>query len=258
MSEFEQKEPTVTPETPVEGEGKLDKAKAFAKQHRIALIALSVAVIGSFTFGYMIGHRQGLTAVGFAADAEQLGEVVQKQKAELENVSKRFNETVQERDVAVSNANKFYQSYNDARATTSQVEGLNAMYRDLLRNRGGVSLTVQNIAVKPLPDNAFEYVIDLVQVSETNQKASGTVDVRLVGDDDVLSVPLEDNSFNFDNYERLTGRWTMPKGFTPKYIEVRLNGATPVAKRFSWQKGNETTLESMLLADIPQVKADTK
>lgn len=33
-----------------------------------------------FALGYTIGHRQGLTVVGYDADAEQLVEVVQKQK----------------------------------------------------------------------------------------------------------------------------------------------------------------------------------
>lgn len=243
---------------------KADKAKSqsevkrFLKRHSPVLLALTATVLGSFAFGYMVGHRQGLTVVGFAADAEQLNEVVQKQKAELETLGKRFNSTVQERDVAVSNANKFYQSFNEEKARTVQVEGINQMYRDLLKTRGGVSLTVHNLAVTPLPDNAYEYVLDLVHVSENNRQASGNIEIRLINGDEVLAVPMEDKTFNFSSHERLTGRWTMPKGFTPQFIEVRLSGSTPVTKRFSWQRGKEVAMPSSTISEIPQAKANVK
>jgi hypothetical protein len=38
---------------------------------------------------------------------------------------------------------------------------------------------VQHIAIKPLPENAFEYQLDLVQVSPSKRAASGTVELRL-------------------------------------------------------------------------------
>lgn len=43
------------------------------------MIAATVLIGGSFMLGYTVGHRQGLTVVGYDADAEQLVEVVQKQ-----------------------------------------------------------------------------------------------------------------------------------------------------------------------------------
>ena len=106
-----------------------------------------------------------------------------------------------------------------------------------MRQRGGLALTVQHLGIKALPDNAFEYQIDLVQVSPGKNRASGTVELRLIKGTEILVVPLEDKNFNFDNYERLTGRWTMPKGFKPEFIEVRLSGAKPVIRRFSWDQG---------------------
>lgn len=232
--------------------------KAKLKRHTPVLIAGLVLVLGCTSFGYMIGKRQGLTVTGFDMDAEQLNEIVQQQKTELETISKRFNATVQERDVAVGNANKFYQAYNEEKRNTAQMESINKMYRELLKTRGGVSLTVQNVGIKSLPDNAFEYTIDLVQVSENGRKASGSVEIRLINGEDVMGVPLEDKTFNFEHYERLTGRWTMPKGFTPQYVEIRLSGAVPVTKRFAWQRGKAQEATSKSISEIPQVKANSK
>ena len=56
------------------------------------LIAGGVILASASLFlGYSIGHRQGLTVVGYDADAQQLAEVVQKQKTTLDTVNKNYN-----------------------------------------------------------------------------------------------------------------------------------------------------------------------
>lgn len=223
------------------------------------VIGGTLLTLGSLALGYSVGHRQGLTVVGYDADAEQLVEVVQKQKTALNALNKSLNTAVQERDVAVSNANDLFTALNEAREKTSQVEGMSTIYREVLRDRGGLSLTVQNVGVKPLPENAYEYLLDLMQVSPGKRRVSGSVELRLIQGTEVLVVPLEDNHFNFDDFERLTGRWTMPKGFTPQYIEVRLTGTgTPVIKRFSWQRGKPVENSSASISEIPQAEANAQ
>ena len=208
--------------------------------------------------GYTVGHRQGLTVVGFDADAEQLVEVVQKQKTSLDALNKNYNAAVQERDVAVTNSNELYLSLQKALDQQAQSETTAVIYREVLRQRGGIPLAVQHIAIKPLPENAFEYQLDLVQVSPSKRAASGTVELRLIRGTEVLVVPLEDKNFNFENYERLTGRWTMPKGFTPQFIEVRLTGSTPVTRRFSWSRGEAVESQSAFVSEIPQAEANAQ
>ena len=229
---------------------------SFWHTNRPLVIGAIVLILGSVSLGYTVGHRQGLTVVGYDADAEQLVEVVQKQKTALDAVNKSLNATVQERDVAVSNANDLYQGITQAKNDKAQMEGMSSLYREILRQRGGLSLTIQDLAIKPLPENAFEYQLDLVQVSPNKRRATGSVEMRLIQGDEILVVPLEDNNFNFDDFERLTGRWTMPKGFTPQFIEVRLTGATSVTKRFSWQRGKPVEAESAFVAEIPQAEAN--
>jgi hypothetical protein len=47
------------------------------------------------------------------------------------------------------------------------------------------------LAIKPLPENAYEYQLDLVQVSPNKRRAVGTVEMRLIKDTEVLVVPLK-------------------------------------------------------------------
>ncbi|MEN8291787.1 DUF6776 family protein [Acinetobacter radioresistens] len=233
--------------------------KPFLQTNMPLVMGGALLTLGSLALGYSVGHRQGLSVVGYDADAEQLVEVVQKQKTALNALNKSLNAAIQERDVAVSNSNDLYTALNEARAKQSQVEGMSLIYREVLRDRGGLSLTIQNLGIKPLPENAYEYQLDLVQVSPNKRRASGSVELRLIQGTEVLVVPLEDNKFNFEDFERLTGRWTMPKGFTPQFIEVRLTGAgTPVIKRFSWQRGKPVENSSAFISEIPQAEANAQ
>lgn len=238
------------------------KEKAFKLSHLQGNMPLviggAILILGSGLLGYTVGHRQGLTVSGYDADAEQLVEVITVQKQRLETLNKTLNSAIQERDVAISNANDLNVAVTQAKADKQQAEGAALIYREVLRQRGGLSLTVQNIGVKPLPDNAFEYQIDLVQISPARRNATGTVELRLISGSEELVVPMESNNFNFENFERLTGRWSMPKGFHPRFIEVRLNGATPVIKRYSWTQGKPINAESAFVSDIPQVEANAQ
>lgn len=217
-----------------------------------------VLCAGSILLGYTVGHRQGLTVVGFDADAEQLVEVVKQQKTTLDTLNKNLNLAVQERDVAVDSSNDLVKALELSKSEKTQVDGMSGIYREVLRQRGGVSLTVQNLAVKALPENAFEYQLDLMQVSPSRRRTSGNAEIRLINGTEVLVVPMEVSNFNFEDFERLTGRWTMPKGFAPQYIEVRLNGSTPVIKRFSWQKGSAVDSSVAFAAEVPQAEANVQ
>lgn len=217
-----------------------------------------ILCVGSVILGYTVGHRQGLTVVGYDADAEQLVEVVKKQKNELQSINKTLNLAVQERDVAVTNSNDMYAALTQANSEKHQIQGMSEIYRDVLRARGGLSLTVQNLKVKPLPENVYEYELDLIQVSPNNRLATGNVVIRLIQGTEVLIVPLENNQFNFEDYARLTGRWTMPKGYRPQFIEVRLDGSTPVVKRFSWQQGKPVENSVATASEIPKAVANSQ
>ena len=232
--------------------------KTLMQGNRPLYVAAVVLSAGSLLLGYTVGHRQGLTVVGYDADAEQLVEVVQKQKNTLTALNKSLNVAVQERDVAVNNSNELFDALNKVKSEKIQVDGMSSIYREILRQRGGLSLTVQNIAVKPLPENAFEYQLDLIQVSPNQQRATGNVELRLISGTEVLVIPMENRSFSFADFERLTGRWTMPKGFNPQYIEVRLNGATPVIKRFGWQRGKSVENLASFAAEVPQAEANVQ
>jgi len=232
--------------------------RSFLEGSTPLIIGALVLVLGGGLVGYTVGHRQGLSVTGYGADAEQLAEVVKVQKERLDLQGKMLNSATQERDVAVANAESLFDTVQQVKADQQQVDSMLNLYRTVLKQRGGISLTVQNLGIRPLPENAYEYQIDLLQVSPNNRRASGSIELRLIRGTEILVVPLEKSQFNFENFERLTGRWTMPKGFTPQFIEVRMTGAVPVAKRFNWARGGAVVAPSAFISEIPQVKPNVQ
>lgn len=212
---------------------------------------------GGLAIGYTIGHKQGLTAVGFAADAEQLNEVVQEQKKAITILNTSLNTSVQERDLALANAKSLTDNLKNESELRQQIEQQRDIFREILRLRGGVALTVQNIDIRPLPDHAYEYRVDLMQIMPNKRRASGTAQIRLISNDNVLVVPMADSHYSFDTSARLTGRWTMPNGFVPQFVEIRLQGAgAPVVKRYAWERGAAIDDMPAILSEIPEAKAN--
>ena len=229
---------------------------SFFKSHYPLVIAGILLAGGGAFMGYSVGHDQGLTVVGFDADAQELATIVEEQKVNLDAANTALNTATQERDIAVQSAKQLNEVLSKAKEDKAHSDFLSQTYREKLKERGGLSLSVQNIAVKPLPSNAYEYVVDLVQVSPNNRRASGRVEIRLINREETLVIPLEKDQFNFDYYERLTGRWTMPSGFTPQFIEVHLKGSQIAIQRFAWQHGKETIESPAFISEIPQTEAN--
>lgn len=234
------------------------KKQNFVQANKFLLLGSILLCFGGFALGYIVGHKQGLTVVGYDADAQQLVDVIQKQKDTLAELNKNFNLTTQERDLALGNTTSLTHALTENKADLSISQTQSQIYRNLLRQRGGVGLMVQNLAVRPLPENAFEYQLDLLQVSPNQRKANGSVELRLIRGDEILVVPMQNSRFNFENFERLTGRWTIPNGFVPQYIEVRINGGMNEIRRFNWLKGKEIDNPARFATDIPQAEAKTQ
>lgn len=234
------------------------KLHHFMHSNMPLVLAAVVLGGGGLAIGYTVGHKQGLTAVGFAADAEQLNEVVQEQKKAINILNTSLNTTVQERDLALTNGKTLTENMRKSTELEQQTEQQRDIYREILRLRGGVALTVQNIDIKPLPENAYEYRLDLMQILPNNHRAAGTVQIRLINSQNVLVVPLTNNRYSFDNTARLTGRWTMPNGFIPEFVEIHLqpNVGQPVVKRYAWQRGAEIENMPTILSEIPQAEAN--
>lgn len=223
------------------------------------LLALAGLVLGggSALLGYSVGHQQGVTAVGASADqVDDLRKQLRTQTTAAETLTQTLGSTTQERDLAVENNHQLSSQVNgliDGRAlAVARQDSL----IDWAAQNGGMPLDVRDIQIKPLPEQAYEYRVDVRAIASGQRSSSGTLALYLIQGETLLEIPVNPARFNVRGFEQLVGRWTMPKGITPQFIEVRLqSGGQSVVKRFAWEQGDVIHDMPATLADVPPIVA---
>lgn len=223
----------------------------------LALMAILVAS-GAALLGYSVGHQQGMTVVGASVrDVSDLKESIAEQKSTIEILNRTLATMVQERDLALESAQSVQEQMRTEVNLRQLSESRLTSYQDLLIGHGGVDLSIRSIHIKPLPDRAFEYEFDLMQLRPNRREVSGRVQMHLINGETIVEVPLAQDQFKFNSFQRLAGRWTMPAGFTPQYVEIKLRGGGQnTTQRYAWERGSQSTEIPATLADLPPVPAE--
>ncbi len=224
----------------------------------LGLAGLVVAV-GSVMVGYSLGLQHGLTRIGASAEqVAQLREDLQKQTSAVSTLSQTLTSTTQERDLAVDNNERL--TTEMAKVTDGQelAAARQQSLIDWINAHGGAPLAIRAVDIKPLPQQAFEYHIDLMAISDSKKPVSGTLELYLIDGDTLMEVPVNPARFTVRGFERLVGRWTMPKDARPQFIEVRVKGGRePIVQRFAWESGDVIKDMPSSLADVPMLTEET-
>lgn len=216
-------------------------------------LALSVLTV---LIGYFIGHRQGVTEVGASAEeVTQLRKELDKKTQLLATLTKTVETSVQERDIALSTNNGLQANLAMQTALVDQTTAERNFYQDKILAQGGFPLEVQQLTIKPLPENAFEYHLDLAQLRKNRTAVNGSYTLKLIEGETVLSIPVSSSRFSLTDFSHLKGRWTMPTGFNPQFIEVSVQAAgDPVTQRYAWQRTAETIELPATLDEMPPLQ----
>ncbi len=219
-----------------------------AKRDHLLIAAGALLVVSGLWLGYFVGHRQGMSVIGASSsELQKLRAQIDQQQQTVETLTKTLSNSVQERDIALTTSKGLTDTLAKATADRALVDGQLNVYRNRLLGFGGISLTLQKVEILPVSSSVFEYNIDLMQLRQKAGAARGTYSVRLIRGDKVVDVPLTSNKVEITDFQRLTGRWTMPAGFTPEFIEVSANaGGQSTIQRFAWERGAP-------LKDMPQM-----
>ncbi len=232
-----------------------DRTKRAQRDH-LLIAAGALLVLSGLWLGYFVGHRQGMSVIGASSsELNKLRTQIDQQKQTEETLTRTLSNTVQERDIALTTSKGLTDSLAKLTAEKDLVGGQLSAYRGRLLGFGGITLTLQNVEILPVSASVFEYNIDLMQLRQKTSASRGTYSVRLINGDKVVDVPLTNNKVEITDFQRLTGRWTMPAGFTPEFIEVSANaGGQSTVQRFAWERG--APLKNMPQMALPEALAN--
>ncbi|MBC7750852.1 MAG: hypothetical protein H7Z73_03905 [Candidatus Saccharibacteria bacterium] len=227
-----------------------------AKRDHLLIAVGALLVISGLWLGYFVGHRQGMSLIGASSgELDKLRTQIDQKQQTIETLTRTLSNTVQERDIALTTSKGLTDSLAKSSADRELIDGQMKAYRDRLLGFGGISLTLQVVNILPISPSVFEYNIDLMQLRQKASASRGTFSIRLIQEGKVVEVPLANNKVEITDFQRLTGRWTMPAGFTPEFIEVAANaGGQSTIQRFAWERG--APLKNMPQMSIPDALAN--
>lgn len=232
-----------------------DRTKRAQRDH-LLIAAGALLVLSGLWLGYFVGHRQGMSVIGASSsELQKLKTQIDQQKQTEETLTRTLSNTVQERDIALTTTKGLNESLSKLTAEQDLIGGQLNAYRGRLLSVGGIALTLQKVEILPVSASVFEYNIDLMQLRKGSGASRGTYSIRLLNGERTVDVQLSSNKVEMTDFQRLTGRWTMPVGFTPEFIEVSANaGGQSTVQRFAWERG--APLKNMPQMAIPDAIAN--
>jgi len=239
LSDQPTSEPSLSPEPPKKG---LEAVKHHwfkqTERERLFVTAGALLILSGLWLGYFVGHRQGMSVVGASlSDLSKLNSQIEQQQATIDTLNHTLANTVQERDIALTTSKGLTDSIAQQSADRAIADGRLQAYRDRLLAFGGFEMALQKVEIVPVAQNSYEFHVDLMQLRQKSVPLRGTLAIRLIQGTNVVNVPVADG-IKLSDFQRLKGRWNMPAGFTPEFVEVEANaGGQTVLQRFAWERG---------------------
>lgn len=226
-----------------------------AKRDHILIAAGVLLVLSGLWLGYFVGHKQGMSVIGASSsELNKLRAQIDQQQQTVDTLTKTLSNTVQERDIALTTSKELTDTVAKLTADRAIVDEQLKTLHDRLLGFGGIALTLQKVDIVPVSPSIFEYNIDLMQLRKNASVSRGILSIHLIQGDRIVDIPLSNNKIELTDFQRVTGRWTMPAGFTPEFIEVSANaGGQSTIQRFAWERG--APLKDMPQTTIPDALA---
>lgn len=217
---------------------------------------LLVSLVG-LLFGYKVGYYQGESYASEKAKQalggeELTAEDIKAMRGQVELLKSQLSTAQQERDISLSNLADLRTTNDQLKTVNLQFQQNDDIFTKLLAKEGGIPLQIIGAKIAPLPENAFEYRLDVAMLDKSNQVKKLLPKLTLLDDSHMVDVPLEPNSYDVHGIARVRGRFLMPQGFTPKQVKVELTAGTEkIEQIYDWQLGQPVDNMPYSLAETP-------
>lgn len=220
-----------------------------------ALVIVSIIVSTlSYKFAYRKGYHQAnkeasVTADGVAINAEGI-KSIQLENDVLQNES---DTAKQERDITLSNLTELRKRMEELETTNLQLQQTLSLYSKNISAQGGIPLQVIGAKIEPLPEDAFEYRFDVLQLTADGRTQTLRPRIELLNRTSFVEIPMKPTTYDISGVARIRGRFVMPEGFTPLQVKLRLRaGEENIEQLYNWRFGKRKNDVPLSLAEVPE------
>jgi hypothetical protein len=222
------------------------------------VVILVTAMVG-LIFGHKLGYQRGYHSM----ETETQQALINSEEAtkELEDTLLSHKIAInqaatakQELAISLANVKELNESKQELTVENKQLSQLNELYADIVSSKGGMPLQVLGAHIKPLPENAFEYMFDVGMLASDGMSKRLTPTLTLLNDDDFVEVPLDHPIDTIEGIVRIRGRFIMPSSFKPLQVKLSLKaGGQEVEQIYDWKLGARVDNMPLSLLDLPEV-----
>ena len=207
----------------------------------LILLAMGLLTLTGLALGSWLGYQAGLRAIGVSKtdiDRMKRENVTYRQQQDIYRTT--MSNAIRERDLATSNSTGLRLEVESLQRKLASTAAQITLYESQLAERGGLDLTINSLDIRPLEDNAFEYHLSIAGLTGSRRDLAGKAALRLGRGDELLEIPMTTDTFTVNGIAELRGRWRMPSGFSPQFIQVMIksaDGQQEDIQRFAWERG---------------------
>ena len=244
--------------SPVSSMGREQQGASTLVLALFVVVILVTAMVG-LIFGHKLGYQRGYHSM----ETETQQALINSEEATKELEDTRLSHKIainqaatakQELAISLANVKELSENKQELTVENRQLSQLNELYADIVSSKGGMPLQVLGAHIKPLPENAFEYMFDVGMLASDGASKRLTPTLTLLNDDDFVEVPLEYPVDTIEGIVRIRGRFIMPSSFKPLQVKLSLKaGGQEVEQLYDWKLGDRVDNMPLSLLDLPEV-----
>ncbi|MBF0658338.1 hypothetical protein IPZ60_06255 [Psychrobacter sp. NG25] len=244
--------------SPVSSMGREQQGASTLVLALFVVVILVTAMVG-LIFGHKLGYQRGYHSM----ETETQQALINSEEATKELEDTRLSHKIainqaatakQELAISLANVKELSENKQELTVENRQLSQLNELYADIVSSNGGMPLQVLGAHIKPLPENAFEYMFDVGMLASDGMSKRLTPTLTLLNDDDFVEVPLDHPIDTIEGIVRIRGRFIMPSSFKPLQVKLSLKaGGQEVEQLYDWKLGARVDNMPLSLLDLPEV-----
>ncbi len=234
-----------------------NKPKLTKKLLPIFAITLIVVSLILSIFVYKLAYRKGYHDAN--RETKILADGIEMNTAGLKNIQleneilkNEADSALQERDISLNNLVNLRKRMEELSITNAQLKQTIKLYAKNLSVQGGIPLQVIGVKIEPLPEQAYEYRFDVLQLAPDGKTYTLYPKIDLLNSTSFVSIPIKPKTYEINGVARIRGRFTMPEGFNPQQLRLKLSaGNENIEQLYNWRLGKRKNDVPLSLAEVP-------
>ena len=198
--------------------------------------AIVAAVLVCVALAFFVGRWSAQQSV--AGVTKQLSQLSKSRDSQLRSMEEQTDIRLKECSIIQAGSERLQEDNLELLASLALLEDRMAFLKRLATPQASVnSLAIEQFELLPakLP-NRVRYRLLVTRANAAGSATNASVSATASAGARVVNLELPAPRFQFRYYQQFSGEWTLPAGFIPERIDIRVRSANDaISRRYKWE-----------------------